>query len=259
MVLGSQNVDFSAGSRANIQAWQDFFAPLVQSSFMQLNSLIEAIVSWTQATAGTKQFALAKEEFELKNGAIFPDDPFFEARTAYFLNFFLFQRPLAQETPYLIFMKAICSFDCPVTPRLFRIFTQLDRARHSIFQVNKVGSAEMPITDLMNSDQFTVTATNTDCFAGFGKNDIFQGFVFPYKEKDKDKAFLAGGLLFHPRVVGQFVKAFVHDAIAEKKMPNNEALSKLATIQLRQIRQPQIDPLKLYRAALEPFVSAPIS
>ena len=64
--------------------------PQVLAPDAGLDDLVEAIVAWTHAAVGNDGVVQASERFHVENGKVFHDDSFYDTRTAYFFDQFVF-------------------------------------------------------------------------------------------------------------------------------------------------------------------------
>lgn len=64
------------------------------SAHIKLSEFLELVASWTLEKCGEEEFVVGKEEFFMRTGKVFFDDPVFENRMSYFVDWFLNERPL---------------------------------------------------------------------------------------------------------------------------------------------------------------------
>jgi hypothetical protein len=200
-----------------------------------LDQLREDIITWVVDIVGVEEIIKAKEEFFAKTGMIFNDDESYHRRMSYFLDYFLFTRPLQNldpnnpPTPFALYRDKH-----PNTP--IRSFT------NSLFKVCKIHSNGLILKDLCSDDKIKIQKQNDELFDGIIKNDVFQGFVFHMD----DAPVLSHGLIFHPARSHRLLVKALKDA---KKQGNFERLSYLARcarLQLKHARLKHVDPRLVY-------------
>ena len=206
-----------------------------------IDLLLESILTWVMEVVGHDQMVKAKEEFYWKNGKVFHDDPFFNGRMGYFIDYFIFQRPLessvpsiANESPYEAFRNksdGVKEDDCDVIGFV-----------HSLFQVTRISGLGILLKDLFSGEKILCRYYESGSFHGFAKKDIFQGFIY----KLEDKNLLSRGLVFHPPEVSRLIKSYIKKIRKGDQYEQLRGLSRLARQQLRHLRHSHVKPKKIY-------------
>ncbi len=204
------------------------------------DQLLESVVSQSEAVFGKDAFVKAKEEFYIRFGKVFPEDPFYESRMSYFLDYFVLLRPVSghPKTPFLCFAGQDSPNQAPAN-----LVLALESFRNSIFEVlSLVGTEEMNVSDLRTGASYKLRPKGDESFRGFTKGAVFQGFVFPCE----DCAFLGNGLVMHPQQVLGFIKKFLKNATKSMDFDEQEALAKLAFVQLKSLRHHRAGAKRIY-------------
>lgn len=204
-----------------------------------IDRCLETVIDWVNRDFGMNALVQAKEEFFWKTGKVFYDDEFFAQRMGYFIDFFLFQRPLAVANPALAGMTPIQAY-C-------ELFASdrgwpLKDARHSLFSVQKVKEQEMYIVDMLCDEKYTISKRENETFRGVTKKQVFQGFVYV----ESTRNLLSRGLVFHPTEAVSGIKKFLKRAKKERGFDEMNFLARLARQQLRQLRHRHVDPKLIY-------------
>lgn len=200
-----------------------------------LDQLREDIINWVVNLIGVEEVVRAKQEFFEQTGMIFHDDESYHRRMSYFLDYFLFIRPLE-------------NLDASNPPTPFALYRDkhpeipIHSYTHSLFKVVKIQSTGLVLKDLCSDDKIRIQKQSDELFDGIAKSDVFQGFVFQMD----DTPVLSHGLIFHPaRSHRLLVKALKE----EKKQGTFERLTYLARcarVQLKHARLRHVDPRLVY-------------
>ena len=208
----------------------------------EVDRYLEDILNWSHRHFGPSQLVNAKEEFYWKTGKIFSDDSFFNSRMSYFLDYFLFERPLEikdekfrGQTPYIAYTKQVNND--PVISSFI----------HSVFQVLKCSRDSIYIRDVLKGEKYLVTRREHETFEGIRKKDLFQGFLYLLD----NRSILSRGLIFHPSPSFGLIKKFLKKIRKLEEYEDNRALSRLARLQLRHFRHVHVNPRIFY--AEEPY------
>ena len=196
---------------------------------------IEKILLWAHQKIGSEQLVQAKEQFYWKTGEFFPDDVFYVNRISYFIDYFVFERPLetsnefAGKTPY----------DCyrDIYPTL-----SIQDFMHTIFSVQKVSDTGIILKDIVGKSKYKVSNQNSESFDGILKNDIFQAFLY----KVDDQFWLSRGLIFHPYKAYRCIKKNIRKELKKEDLQINLLLHKFARQQLRHRRHEHVNPRVFY-------------
>jgi hypothetical protein len=202
--------------------------------------LTEAVLDWIGQFYSLERFAVAKEAFFAAAGKVFPDDPIYNQRMEYFLEYFVFQRPfeipiegIANVTPYELFARL------GRKPELCVI----DSVRHSIFEILKVKEDQITITDLLIDERLTVHQVSKASIFEIIKKELFQGFVF----FNEGTVTLGRGLIFHPKQVNKIIRKNLKKAMKKPEGNGEESLFALARQQLKSYRHHNVHPKQIYQ------------
>jgi hypothetical protein len=227
---------------------------LIGSDSPLLDDLLEGLVYWARHKFGADEFVRAREEYYEKAGKVFEEDSFFLTRMNYFIDFFLFERPLpkgksvalelSDQTPFDVFQRfgrtEVPSFSPSIAERL----NDLGSFSHSIFLVSKIRDQEMFVTDLLNGERLIIRPKETETFKGFCKKDIFQSFIFNYDRKHR----LGSGVIIHPAEARKTIRRYLKDAQKSPEYHRNKVLYRLARQHIRHLRHGHVDPRLIYAA-----------
>src|SRR4051812_1919674 len=72
-------------------------APATSGRDVDVDDVIEEFILWAQTAFGNDEIVTAREEFFKRSGKVFSDDSHFASHMSYFLDFFLFERPLSTK------------------------------------------------------------------------------------------------------------------------------------------------------------------
>lgn len=197
---------------------------------------IENILLWTHRKVGSEQLIAAKEQFYWKTGKFFSDDYFYVNRITYFIDYFIFERPLetsgpfAGNTPYKCYLQEEKN-------------TSIETFIHSIFSVQKISESHIFLKDLSNPKvKHKVSRPDFESFDGILKHDIIQGFLY----KIDGQLWLSRGLIFHPYKAYRTIKKNVRKHIKQENSQMILMLNQLARQQLRHKRHEHVNPKIFY-------------
>jgi len=208
------------------------------------DELVERVVVWVQNIVGAQEFIRAKDDFYLLFGKVFPEDAFYEARMNYFLEYFVFVRPITEavnpahagKTPFVLFRESEAA--------VVQVPDNERGVTHSLFQVVRHRKDSMVVRDLMTGTKHKIVPRHSETFCGFGKSDIFQGFVF----STGDLSHVSHGVVIHPRKVESIIKKTIKNV--KKSLPDRSEslLRELAHLQIRAARHSHVNPKLIYNA-----------
>ena len=246
----SHNIaNHKAGS--TVDFWQQI-STLAQSR-ASVDDLVELIIDWSHETTGTAEIVAASEQFHTDYGKVFHDDEFYNTRTTYFFDYFIFERklrPIAMIsettnglTPFQLFLgKALANSRCLPQSTLGMLET-LAKFRHSLFQIQKVAAKTINVIDLLDSAKFTITAKTNETFRGLDKNIIFQAFVFSFDGRHH----LSNGLILHPVKANRLIRRHIKLHTKANLGNSSSILAKLASLQIRHLRHRHVHPKLIYQ------------
>lgn len=216
-----------------------------------IDEMIEVATLWASELLGQEEVVAAREVFFAQTGKVFYDDSFYDARISYFIEHFLFERPISGAgrtraltgmIPYQLFISRI-SDDSVVNERIKLVMASLAQVRHSLFKVIKVRSSMLSVEDLLIPQKFGITAKSDETYRAFNVGTIFQGFVFRLPET----CHLGSGLIIHPNRAKRLISHHIKLAKKNGSPPEHLLLCKLATLQLRHVRHRHVDAQAIYR------------
>lgn len=209
-----------------------------------VDDLLEQAVLWANQRFGEEELVLARDEFFWKTGKVFHDDASYRTRISYFLDFFLFERPLAGvlspnddewPTPFTAYLKGQDQDD--------QQRTKIHRHRHSIYEVLKTGDNCLILRDMLNNERMTVRARQGQSLKLLSKKQIFQGFLY---QVEPDSWVLSQGLLFHPANVWRLLCKTAKKLVKSNDLDELETLTRFARLELRTVRHPHVDARRTY-------------
>ncbi|WP_141736513.1 hypothetical protein [Oligoflexus tunisiensis] len=195
----------------------------------------EEIITWVVNLLGVEEVVRAKEEFFAQTGMIFHDDESYHRRMSYFIDYFLFIRPLTQLDPVQ-----------PPTP--FALYrdkhpgTAIHSFTHSLFKVIKIQNSGLALKDLCSDDKIRIQKQSDELFDGIAKSDVFQGFVFHME----DTPVLSHGLIFHPARSHRLLVKALKEAKKQGRFERLSYLAHCARLQLKHARLRHVDPRLVY-------------
>jgi hypothetical protein len=195
----------------------------------------EDIINWVVNLLGVEEVVRAKEEFFAQTGMIFHDDESYHRRMSYFIDYFLFIRPLTQLDPIQ-----------PPTP--FALYrdkhpeTAIHSFTHSLFKVLKIQNTGLVLKDLCSDDKIRIQKQSDELFDGIAKSDVFQGFVFHMD----DTPVLSHGLIFHPVRSHRLLVKALKEGKKQGRFERLTYLAQSARLQLKHARLRHVDPRLVY-------------
>jgi len=215
--------------------------PLITSQDLTLSAIdgeFEKILTWAQTHYGEDEFVVAKDEFFWKAGKVFHDDPFYEQRMSYFLDFFLLQRAVQKAeqfiTPFVNYqahIQASGAAACGLTDFV-----------HSAFQVLRVTDKLLTVNDLFTELKYIIDARPYENFRALNRKDIFQGFIYA----SGTTFFLSHGVIFHPCKTHKIIKKNLKRQRRGGEFEPVRELALLSRKQLKHLRHAHVDPRRIY-------------
>jgi hypothetical protein len=200
---------------------------------------LELILKWSENQLGAAQIIQAKEDFYKETGKIFPEDECFNERMSYFIDYFVFQRPINTSdiyrglTPFHSYLK-------------FKADDAIKQAHHSLYQIRRHSVSQITIEDLINKETFVLKQNSNTSFEGLQKKDLFQGFLY----HTQTALVLSKGLIFHHHQIHRLIKNHLKKSQNAGNFQREYFLSRLAKIQLGNIRHAHIKPKYYYEKQL---------
>ena len=250
-LLSQQNLAAGFESSGLITKMSDRFTNL-SDKITDVDDLLEALIGWTHELVGTAEIVNASERFYLDYGKVFHDDSFYDMRTTYFFDHFIFERKLSVTsaraesvsglTPCQLFMARAHSEGPALPKEVSDTLEAIGNFRHSIFQIQRLSEKNMAIVDLLDSAKLVVQAKPRENFRGLEKKTIFQGFIFNLG----NYYCLSSGLVLHPIKANRLIKKQIKLSLKNGTNHKN-ILPQLANIQLRHLRHRHVHPKLIYQ------------
>lgn len=225
-----------------------------QTSLYPLDEIIELASIWATDLLGRAELIAAQDEFFANTGKIFHDDTFYDSRISYFIEHFLFERPISGlerasnfkgMIPYQLFINhAIEGLKIDLSTKA--IFASLIHARHSLYEVEKITLRGLIVRDILIPQKIKINAKKTEHYVGFDNGTIFQGFVFRLPEA----CHLGSGLIIHPNRAKTPISSLLKQSRKTGPTPEFPFLCKLAKTHLRHIRHQHVDIKTIYSKAM---------
>jgi hypothetical protein len=204
--------------------------------FSEVEQQIETILLWAHRTFGPDHLINAKEEFYQLMGKVFPDDDFFNRRMSYFVDYFIFNRPVPHhkdltETPFQMYraQNSLSEGD-------------IQSATHSLFNVSRVSDQGLVIRDLIAGEKYRIARGAQSSFEGITKKDLFQGFLYDLGTTK----LLSRGLIFHPPASHALIRKELKSELKKDSFAVEPLLSRFAKQQLRHLRHLHVNPKVFY-------------
>ena len=217
-----------------------------QEGVLTLEQRLEAIIAWSQSHFGLDEFKLARKEFQFLTGRVFHDDPFYDQRMSYFLDYFVFQRPVSKEknsaTPYHVFLQSQFLKERDIHPHKLEQLKELTSFVHSLFSIKRKKKSSMVVKNLFNNEVIELFDGFNQSLAGFSSGSVIQGFTFNLA----GKYILSNGILLHPKSVTRTISKIVRNHIKSNNSSNIKILSSLAKKNLNIQRHRHIEDKKIY-------------
>ncbi len=241
------------GDEARPVSFRERFSTL-KDKVGDVEELLEQLIGWTHDVVGTAEIVTAHERFHLENGKVFHDDPFYDARTTYFFDHFIFERKLAGHgarsdsysglTPCQLFLARAQKETPPLPIGVTEAIDSLSHFRHSVFQIQKISEKTMTLVDLIDSARISIQAKPREHFRGIEKKTIIQGFLFNLGLHH----YLSSGLILHPLKANRLIKKLIKQNL-KSGHNRKQVLPLLAVLQLRYLRHKHVHPKLIYKNA----------
>jgi hypothetical protein len=214
-----------------------------------IDAAIEKLTHWAEREFGSDELIAAREEFFLKFGKVFYDDPFFGSRMSYFINYYLFERPVSKNGSKNI---SPVRFYLDTNPErtdaaAIQATHELSLCIHGIFQVIKIKSSEDAIfLNLLTQDKIPMRLPKNYRLFGLKKNQILQGFLF----RTQNGYHPAAGIAYHPDGVLPILKKAIKAEFKSLDADHLSFLGRSASTQLKATRLKHVDPKTIYKTDL---------
>lgn len=227
-----------SNNELNLDGPSDMQVAIDDSLFAHRSSIeeqIEKVLLWAHNEIGSEQLVAAKEQFYWKTGKFFSDDLFYVNRISYFVDAFIFERPLETSSKF--------SGKTPFESFKENNQTSIQEFIHSIFCVHKVSDDYLILKDLIDTKvRHKISLRESESFDGILKNDIFQGYIY----KIEDKFWMSRGLIFHPYQAYRLIKKSIKKHQKQKESQLGLILNQFARQQLKHKRHDHVNPKIFY-------------
>lgn len=154
--------------------------------------LIEDLLRFVTQPEFQRELLAGRTEYVQQTGEAFDEDRSFDARMQGFLDWFLFDRPLApfHEPPVRAY---------PIAAKLdaarAQQFQILSRTVHGLFEVRASRTDAVELLNLLTGAHYKVELAQP--YAGLDKGELFEGRLVPYA----GRRHLSHAFIFHPREI----------------------------------------------------------
>ena len=225
-----------------------------------LDDMLESITIWAHSIYGVENLVSARELFHFETGKVFPDDFMHQARTAYFFDCFLFERPIRREritdgnllavTPFEVFCSSVKSSKT-ISKDLLDRFIDLGDFRHSVYLVERVSIQSLVVQDLISGEFLTISAKPGETFRAIKRLQLIQGFLY----RIGDTYQLSPGLILHPNGATKILRATIRLVKKHARFSRTTFLVKAARVNMRYLRLQHVSPKITYKTEFEPYLS----
>lgn len=206
---------------------------------MSIKSYLDRILKSYSEGTYYEQVKRAKEEFFDRAGRVAEGSENFDSQMDAFLDWYLFDRPLdtAEIAPVKMFVlehaKELSIEDA-------RVFEDLGKSRHSLFELLRVKNADVYVKDLFDGEKYIVE--ESDINQGFSKGDVFEGRLIHFM----DKLVFGSSFVFHPRECKSFIGKEIKRIRYLDEKQHLKLLHKLACMKLKVEQYPHISVEHIY-------------
>lgn len=213
-----------------------------------IDDAIERLAHWAEEEFGNEELVVAREEFFAGFGKVFHDDTFFGSRMSYFLNYYLFERPIKSSGGRAVSPVRFYLDTNPekTTAAAIQAIHELSLCMHGVFQVLKVKDGEGIFLNLLNKEKIPMKLPKTYRLFGLKRNQVLQGFIF----RANTGYHPAAGIAYHPDGTLRLIKKMIKITPKTPDADHLAILSRLAATQLKATRMKHVDPKTLYKMAL---------
>ena len=208
-----------------------------------VDQVIEGLLEWFDRRFGSAPIVFARERFFAETGTVFPEDALYSYRMAYFVDYFLFRRPV---TPVNSPKEVSTAFGLALKESVVSLINEsFSGAYHSIFEVLKSDSGHLRLRDLFAKRPLDVRSRPGDSLRWIGKADLLQTHLYVFG----DDVYMGDGVICHPKSARRSIVS------AYRKISNSDEaissfMSQIAQLSLRLTRHNGLSPKVLY-AGLE--------
>jgi hypothetical protein len=159
---------------------------------MSLAQHHERLLSWATAEPRKDDLLAARKEHFARCGEPHEEDRSYEIRVNRMLDHYLydFRPPGGLGTTLERFVEAEAA---ALTPDELKAYRDLAGNVHALFEVKKIGNAQVRLRDVFTAADHEVTERRQ--VAGLDKGDLLEARLLPFG----GALFFSGGFLYHPR------------------------------------------------------------
>jgi len=198
------------------------------------DSFLESLIQGFVSRYGDKPIIEAKEQFFVQGGKIFAEDDNYHQRIYYFLNHFVFERPLNSFTRTTPFLEHLESGKGGLA---------IEGFTHSLFKILKVKPDHIFLKDLFTEKKMRIDKQQLEVFEGIAKGDVFQGILL----HQGAVTYLSRGLIFHPVRSHKIILNLLKQERKSQRFGKDQILFALARQQLKHTRLKHVDPKIVYQ------------
>lgn len=216
---------------------------------LKISDITELIVGWAQKHISQERLSEVLEDFYGKSGKAFCDDPNYHERIDYFFNYFIYERPFSElengtdKAPihYFLDSKEFKDIDSNLEVREALYSLAISR-RHSLYKVWKIKEKVLFLIDLFTDEKIEIKGYGVSFLKVYGKNAIFQGFLFDFKGEKH----LSKGLVFHSTLISKLISNNIKKIRKNKEYSEADELWRLARQQLYFMRHRNVELEQAY-------------
>jgi hypothetical protein len=222
----------------------DKWVPSKELANGNFDDLIDALVDFTQCLIGTDGIIEAREIFFTAMGKTFHNDPFYEARIQYFLDYLVFNHLIkcSNTSAPIVSIDQFVEHDLVAhkAPNLDSLKSRI----HSLFHIDKVKKDKMWISDLLSGHSYELNARGDELFTGYQKKMILQSYLF----SSDANHWLSRGVIIHPMEATKVIKKYIKTSKKAHDFDPNIIRSRLARQQIRHLRLKHVCPKNIYES-----------
>lgn len=185
------------------------------------------------------EIVASKDVFFAKTGKVFEDDPFYEARMAAFVEWFILDRPLTRVglTPVRYYYEL---FLPELDEQTRNSFKSLIYSLHSLFQFQGRSGPSVRVIDLYNGDKYDIFEQRQ--YVGINPGSIFEGRIV----RSSERWYFSDTYCIHPYEASkQIVKEIKKRRLIDRD-PFMEFMFELSALRLKCDRYKKVDVTQIY-------------
>lgn len=255
MVLGTENKE-EQEMNSGLDYSREPESLALDGQRTMLDETIEAIIHWTEQAFGNEEIIRAKEDFFVRIGKVFSDDPHYMSFMTFFLDHLIFERPAGvafqsslrvhfpdaaslELTPFYLAIRAKPWPSMSLKPPMVK---ELRGFCHSIYQVLAVTKFQATFQDLLTSEKLEVHARPGESLTWIARKECFQTHLYQWG----DKLHLSEGVICHPAAVRRTILKRIKLFKKGGKRSPGDFLLALAYAKLKHLRLKTTNPTKIY-------------